>query len=148
MNPPLRQKDDRDAIIEAIKDGTVDAIVTDHAPHSEDEKKDISNCPNGIIGFETALKLGITYLINPGHITLNKLVKLMSFNPSKILGLNRGELKVGSIADITIFDSQTESVYTKESIVSKSKNSPYIGFNLAGQVKYTIVNGNIVYEGR
>ena len=72
----------------------------------------------------------------------------MSFNPSKILGLNRGELKVGSIADITIFDSQTESVYTKESIVSKSKNSPYIGFNLAGQVKYTIVNGNIVYEGR
>ena len=146
MNPPLREKEDVKAIIEAIKDGTIDAIATDHAPHSEEEKADILKCPNGIIGFETALKTCITYLIEPGHITLSKLIELMSFNPSKILKLNKGELKAGKVADITVFDKDTESVYTKESIVSKSKNSPYIGLKLKGQVKYTIVNGSIVYE--
>ena len=146
MSPPLREKADVKAIIESIKDGTIDVIVTDHAPHSENEKVDISSCPNGIIGFETALKLGITYLVDPGHITLTRLIELMSFNPSKLLGLDRGEIKVGAIADITIFNKDIESVYTKESIVSKSKNSPYIGLKLKGQVTNTIVNGNLVYS--
>ena len=147
MNPPLREQVDMDAIIEGLKDGTIDAIATDHAPHSEEEKeKGIMVCPNGIIGFETSLKLGITYLVKPGHITLLKLVELMSYNPSNILNLNKGKICENGCADLTIIDANLESIYTKESIVSKSKNSPYIGYSLTGEVMYTIVNGKIVYK--
>ena len=147
MNPPLRTAEDRRAIIEAIKDGTVDAIATDHAPHSVDEKNvPIDKAPNGIIGFETALKLSITNLVDKGHIDYMKLVELISYNPSKILNINRGKLEKGSIADITVFDPNYHGVYTEESIVSKSKNSPYIGMDLKGEVVYTIVDGNVVYK--
>ena len=147
MNPPLRTEEDRKAIIDAIKDGTIDAIITDHAPHAEEEKqKDLSSAPNGIIGFETALAATITNLVDKGYISYLDMVRVMSYNPAKILGINKGEIKQGFDADLTIFDPKIEYVYTKESIVSKSKNTPFIGKKLKGQVAYTIVSGKVVYQ--
>lgn len=146
MNPPLRNLEDQKAIIKGIQDGTIDNIITDHAPHSEEEKaKELSQAPNGIIGFETALSATISNLIKPGYITYKELVKLTSYNPGKIIKIDR-TIAENKIADITIFDPNIEYIYTKEDIVSKSKNSPFIGEKLKGQVKYTIVNGKIVYE--
>ena len=150
MNPPLREEKDRQAIIEGLKEGTIDCIITDHAPHSEEEKqKELSKAPNGIIGFETALSAEIMNLVDAGHIDYIDLVKLTSYNPAKILHIEseRGTIEVGKYADITIFDPNEEYIYTKEKIVSKSKNSPFINKKLKGKVKYTIVNGSIVYEG-
>lgn len=148
MNPPLRTEEDRQAIIQGLKDGTIDAIITDHAPHSEEEKaRELSKAPNGIIGFETALSATITNLVVPGHIDYLNMVRLMSYTPAKLLNLNdRGEIKEGMVADLTIFDPEVEYVYEKESIVSKSKNTPFIGKKLKGMVRYTIVGGNVVYE--
>lgn len=147
MNPPLREEKDKKAIIEGLKDGTIDAIITDHAPHAEEEKaKGLATAPNGIIGLETALAATITNLVDKGHITYLDMVRLMSYQPAKLLKIERGELKEGAIADITIFDPSKEYIYTKESIVSKSKNTPFIGKKLKGQVAYTIVDGRIVYE--
>lgn len=147
MNPPLREEKDRLAIIEGIKDGTIDCIITDHAPHSEEEKaRGLALAPNGIIGFETALGATITNLVLPGYITYQDMVRVMSYNPAKLLGIDRGEIAEGKIADITIFDPNREYVFLKDKIVSKSKNTPWINKNLKGQVKYTVVSGRIVYE--
>ena len=147
MNPPLRTEEDKEAIIKGLKDGTIDAIITDHAPHAEEEKaKGLTGAPNGIIGFETALAATITALVDKQKISYLDMVKLMSYNPAKILGIERGELKSGAVADITIFDPEIEYTYTKESIVSKSKNTPFIGKRLKGQVVYTLVNGRVVYK--
>ena len=147
MNPPLREEKDRLAIIEGIKDGTIDCIITDHAPHAEEEKaRGLAVAPNGIIGFETALGATITNLVIPGHITYQDMVRVMSYNPAQLLGIDRGEIAEGKIADLTIFDPNKEYVYLKENIVSKSKNTPWINKKLKGQVRYTIVSGRIVYE--
>lgn len=147
MNPPLREEKDRLAIIEGIKDGTIDCIITDHAPHAEEEKaRGLEKAPNGIIGFETALGATVTNLIIPGHISYQDMVRVMSYNPAKLLGIDRGEIAEGKVADLTIFDPSKEYVYTKENIVSKSKNTPWINKKLKGQVKYTVVSGRIVYE--
>mgnify|MGYP003305523909 CR=1 FL=1 len=147
MNPPLREEKDKQAIIEGIKEGTIDCIITDHAPHSEEEKaKGISSAPNGIIGFETALSAEIMNLVDVGHISYTDLVKVTSYNPAKILGIDKGILEEGKIADIVVFNPNEEYVYTKDMIVSKSKNSPFIDRKLKGKVKYTIVNGKIVYK--
>ena len=146
MNPPLREEKDRLAIIEGLKEGTIDCIVTDHAPHSEEEKqRELSKAPNGIIGFETALSAEIMNLVDNGNITYLDLVKLTSYNPAQLLKIDRGVIEEGKIADITIFDPNEEYVYLKENIVSKAKNTPFIDKKLKGKVKYTIVNGNIVY---
>lgn len=147
MNPPLREESDRQEIIKGLKDGTIDAIITDHAPHSEEEKnKDLAVAPNGIIGFETALSAIITNLINKDLIDEFDLVRLTSYTPAKILGIDRGEIKVGKIADITIYNPNEEYIYEKNDIVSKSKNTPFIGKKLKGRVVYTIVSGKIVYK--
>ena len=147
MNPPLREEKDKQAIIEGIKEGTIDCIITDHAPHSEEEKaKELSCAPNGIIGFETALSAEIMNLVDAGHISYTDLVKVTSYNPAKILGIDKGILEEGKIADIVVFNPNEEYVYTKDMIVSKSKNSPFIDRKLKGKVKYTIVNGKIVYK--
>ena len=147
MNPPLRTKEDMEEIIKAIQDGTIDCIITDHAPHSKEEKEQgLEKAPNGIIGFETALAGTITYLIDKGYINYLELVKITSYNPAKILGIDRGTIEKGKVADITIFDPNKEYIYTEDMIVSKSKNTPYIGKKLKGQVEYTIVNGNVVYK--
>lgn len=148
MNPPLRTEEDKQAIIQGLKDGTIDAIITDHAPHSEEEKaRELSKAPNGIIGFETALSATITNLVDPGYIDYLNMVRLMSYTPARLLKLDdRGEIKEGMTADLTIFDPNIEYVYEKESIVSKSKNTPFIRKKLKGMVQYTIVGGRIVYE--
>ncbi|MCI8444324.1 MAG: dihydroorotase [Clostridia bacterium] len=147
MNPPLREEKDRKAIIEGLKEGTIDCIITDHAPHAEEEKnQDLGKAPNGIIGFETALSAEIMNLIDTKALTYLDLVRITSYNPAKLIGIDRGTIEEGKIADITIFDPNEEYTYTKEMIVSKSKNTPFIGKKLKGKVKYTIVNGKIVYE--
>ena len=147
MNPPLREEKDRQAIIEGLKEGTIDCIITDHAPHSKEEKeRELSKAPNGIIGFETALSAEIMNLVDAGHISYLDLVKLTSYNPAQLLKIDRGTIEVGKIADITIFNPDEEYVYTEDMIVSKSKNSPFIGKKLKGKVKYTIVGGRIVYR--
>lgn len=147
MNPPLREEKDRKAIIEGLKEGTIDAIITDHAPHSEEEKnQDLKKAPNGIIGFETALSAEIMNLIDTGDLSYLDLVKVTSYNPAKLLNIDRGTIEEGKIADITIFDPNHKYLYTKDRIVSKSKNSPFIGKELKGKVKYTIVDGRIVYS--
>ena len=147
MNPPLRKKDDMQEIIKAIQDGTIDCIITDHAPHTKEEKEvELEKAPNGIIGFETALAATVTNLVGKGYISYLDMVRLTSYNPAKILNLDKGSLQEGKIADITIFNPNEEYIYQKEDIVSKSKNTPFIGKKLKGKVKYTIVNGNIVYE--
>lgn len=147
MNPPLRKKDDMQEIIKALQDGTIDCIITDHAPHTKEEKEvGLEKAPNGIIGFETALAATVTNLVDKGYISYLDMVRLISYNPAKILNLDKGSLQEGKIADITIFNPNEEYIYQKEDIVSKSKNTPFIGKKLKGRVKYTIVNGNIVYE--
>lgn len=147
MNPPLREEKDRLAIIEGLKEGTIDCIITDHAPHSEEEKmQDLLKAPNGIIGFETALSAEIMNLVDTGDLSYLDLVRLTSYSPAHLLKIDRGSIEVGKVADITVFDPNEEYVYTKEMIVSKAKNSPFIDKKLKGKVKYTIVNGNVVYK--
>lgn len=147
MNPPLRTEKDKVAIIKGLQDGTIDAIITDHAPHAEEEKnKELSSAPNGIIGFETALSATITALIDKGLLSYLDMVRLMSYSPAKLLELDKGEIKVGAVADICVFDPNKEYVYTKDMIVSKSKNTPFIGKTLKGEVRYTIVSGDIKFE--
>lgn len=147
MNPPLRKEEDMQEIIKALQDGTIDCIITDHAPHTKEEKEvELEKAPNGIIGFETALAATVTNLVDKGYISYLDMVRLTSYNPAKILNLDKGSLQKGKVADITIFNPNEEYIYQKEDIVSKSKNTPFIGKKLKGRVKYTIVNGNIVYE--
>ena len=148
MNPPLREEKDRLAIIEGLKDGTIDCMITDHAPHTDEEKAvGLATAPNGIIGFETALGAAITNLVDKGLITYKEMVRFMSYRPAEILGLkSKGSIEVGKDADITIFDPNREYVFLKEKIVSKSKNSPWINKKLKGQVRYTVVGGRVVYE--
>ncbi len=145
VNPPLRTQKDVEAVIEGLCDDTIDIIATDHAPHHKDEKETEFNlAANGIIGFETALPLAFTMLVKPGHMTLGKIVEKMCSKPSAILGLRKGTIETGSIADITIFDPSTENIVDVSSFKSKAKNSPFNGFRLSGKVKYTIAAGNVV----
>ncbi len=148
VNPPLRTADDVKAIIEGIADDTIDIIATDHAPHHSDEKNvEFSLALNGMVGFETALPLAITYLVKTGAITINKLVEKMCLNPSKLLCISKGTLEVGGSADITIVDVNEEFVVEAQGFSSKSKNSPFGGMKLSGSVWSTIVGGKtIVYE--
>lgn len=142
MNPPLRTEEDRLAIIEAVKDGTVDAIVTDHAPHHIDEKRlEFDKAMNGIIGLETSLSLGITNLVKSGEITLGDLIYKMSTAPAKILGIEGGEIKAGAAADLTIFDLDESITVDVSTFQSKSKNCPYDGMKLYGKVYNTILDG-------
>lgn len=148
MNPPLREEKDRKAIIEGLKEGTIDCIITDHAPHSKEEKEQpLAKAPNGIIGFETALPAEIMNLIDTKELDYFDLVRLTSYTPASLIKIDRGTLEEGKVADIAIFDENEKYVYTEEMIVSKSKNSPFIGKELKGKVKYTIVGGRVVYEG-
>lgn len=144
MNPPLRTEDDVEAIKEGLKDGTIDCIVTDHAPHHIDEKRcEFANAKNGIIGFETSLGLGIKYLVKTGVLTMTQLIEKMSVNPSRILGISKGSLSVGKSADITVFNSDKEWTVDINALNSKSKNSPYDGWTLLGKPEYVIVGGKI-----
>ena len=145
MNPPLRTERDRQAVIEGLKDGTIDMIATDHAPHSIDEKsKPLTEAPSGIIGLETSLALGITELVKPGHLTLLELMRKMSQNPAALYHLPCQGITEGAPADLVIFDVDEE--WKVESFRSKAVNSPFKGWTLTGRVHYTICEGKIVYS--
>ncbi len=145
MNPPLREAADVAAIKEGLRDGTIDAIATDHAPHHIDEKDIEFNCAmNGIIGLETSLPLSLQ-LVRDGIINLNELVEKMSCNPSKLLDLGRGTLQVGAIADITVIDPDLAWRVEAEKLASKSKNSPWLGQQMIGGATATVVNGIPVF---
>ena len=145
MNPPLREETDRLAIIEGLKDGTIDIIATDHAPHSAEEKeKPLTEAPSGIIGLETALSLGVTNLVHTGELSMSKLLAAMTCNPAKMYGLDAGTIEEGKKADLVIFSADEEWIVGDYE--SKSTNSPFTGMSLKGVVKHTIVEGKIVYS--
>ncbi|MCA9405385.1 MAG: dihydroorotase [Candidatus Omnitrophica bacterium] len=148
VNPPLRTPEDIEAIREGLKDGTIDCIVTDHAPHSQEDKEvDIDHAPFGMIGLETSVGLTVTELVKKDVISWTKMVDLMSTAQARIIGLkNKGVIKEGYDADITIIDPDKEWEFKKEDIVSKSKNSPFIGQKLTGQVSWTIYQGKVSYS--
>ena len=145
MNPPLREQRDCEAIIEGFCDGTIDAMITDHAPHSPEEKADFEKAPNGIIGLETALALGVTNLVREDVLTMPQLMEKMSLNPAILYHLegNKGHLRTGADADLVLFDPNEK--WTVKEFKSKATNSPFIGEELYGKVKYTICGGKIAY---
>ncbi len=145
MNPPLREEADRQAIIQGLADGTIDIIATDHAPHTMEEKaKPITEAPSGIIGLETALPLGITELVNKGYLNMMQLLRVMSTNPADMYHLDAGYLAEGGPADLILIDTKAkESVWE---FASKASNSPFVGWELTGQVKLTVCGGKIAYQ--
>lgn len=144
MNPPLRTEQDRQMLIEGLKDGTIDMIATDHAPHSKEEKERLlTEAPSGILGLETALALGITNLVKPGHLTMSQLMEKMSLNPARLYKLDCGCMEPGAPADLVIFDAGRQ--WKVEGFESKSSNSPFLGETLTGKVMYTICGGKVVY---
>lgn len=145
MNPPLRTEEDRMKLIEGLKDNTIELIATDHAPHTEEEKNvSFGKAPSGITGLETSLALGVTNLVKAGHLTMMELIEKMTLNPAKLYNMPYGTLKEGSRADIVLFNE--DELWTVEDFSSKSKNSPFIGHELYGKVKYTICKGKVVYR--
>jgi dihydroorotase len=147
VNPPLRTQRDVDAIKEGLRDGTIDVIATDHAPHHRDEKlQEFDKSPSGISGFETALSLSLN-LIHEGVLTLAMLVEKMSFNPAKLLNISKGTLKAGDYADIILVDLNKEFKVEPEKFISKGKNTPFEGWTLRGMPMITICKGNI-YDWR
>ena len=146
MSPPLRTENDRMAVVKGLEDGTIDAIATDHAPHTPKEKSDFLSAPNGVIGMETSLAAGITFLVKPGYITLCKLMRLMSFSPAGILGINAGTLNSGAPADVVLFDPGEEWAVDVSKLHGKSRNAVFKGKKLTGKVKMTICRGKIVYR--
>lgn len=145
MNPPLREEADRMAVIEGLKDGTIDLIATDHAPHSEEEKsRPITEAPSGIIGLETAFALAISNLVKPGYLTLPQLFDRMSLAPSKMYHLPYGTIEEGGVADLIIFDDEQQVTFDK--FVSRSSNSPFLGQTFYGTIDMTICKGEIAYK--
>lgn len=147
MNPPLREEEDRLAIIEGLRDGTIDMIATDHAPHSAEEKaKPLTEAPSGIIGLETSLSLGIRELVNKGYLSMMELIEKMSAAPARLYHLDAGYLAEGGPADLVVFDPKKEWVVND--FASKAANSPFVGETMPGVVRYTICGGKIVYGGK
>jgi dihydroorotase len=147
MNPPLRTADDVAALQEAVRDGTIDLVATDHAPHHYDEKeREFSDAPNGIVGLETALAVVVTHLVVPGILTWPTLVDRMSTTPARVFGLTGGTLRRESVADVTIFDPAAEWTVDPDNFLSKGRNSPYRGKRLTGRATCTIVGGRIVFR--
>lgn len=147
MNPPLRGKADKEALIQALQDNVLEAIATDHAPHSKEEKEQsMRKAPFGIVGSETAYALTVTELVRTGKLTMTQLVERMSASPAKILGINKGSLQVGMAADITIADTDTSWTIDPEKFYSKGKNTPFAGKEVYGKVYYTIVDGEVAFH--
>ena len=147
MNPPLRTAEDIEALIEGLADGTVDAIATDHAPHTSKEKEtDFASAPFGVIGLETALALALDRLYHKNKLTLPRLVELFSTGPARVLGVEGGTLKPGTLADLTLFNPELEWTYHDAEGRSKSRNSPFDGWTFKGAPAATIVAGNILYR--
>jgi len=149
MNPPLRTDDDVEALVEGLADGTIDCIATDHAPHNPNEKMlEFDRAPFGIMGLETALGLALTRLYHTGKISLNRLVELFTVNAARIINKPLGTLQAGAEGDVTLFDTDSEWMYDVNQTRSKSRNCPFHGMKLKGQVAATIVGGKLVYQGQ
>lgn len=148
MNPPLRTSEDVKAIIDGLCDGTLDAVATDHAPHTVEEKSDFEQAPNGSIGMETSLAVALTYLVKTGLLSFEELVRKMSVNPAEILGINAGTLTIGAPADIALVDIDEEWTVDVEKLHGKSKNTPFKCKKLCGKVKKTFLNGRLVFEDK
>lgn len=146
MNPPLRTQNDVNAVIEGIIDGTVDCIVTDHAPHTAEEKKIFSKAPNGVVGLETSLSATLTALYHTGKISLQRVIELMSVNPRKILGLEIHDIKEGECAEFTVVDLERVWTVEPEKLHSKSKNTVFKGMTLKGKPLMTVTKGKIRYN--
>ena len=146
MNPPLRAEADRLAMIEAVKDGTIDVIATDHAPHTPAEKADFLNAPNGSIGMETSFAGAYTALVKTGVLTLSELVEKMSVRPAQILGIEAGMIGAGQTADIVLIDENEEWTVDENKLHGKSRNTPFKGMTLQGKVKVTVCGGRVVYN--
>jgi dihydroorotase len=147
MNPPLRTADDVAALQEGVRDGTIDLVATDHAPHHYDEKeREFSDAPNGIVGLETALAVVVTHLVVPGILDFPTLVDRMSTTPARVFGLTGGTLRRGSVADITVFDPAVEWTVDPDTFLSKGRNSPYRGKQLKGRATCTVVGGRVVFQ--
>ena len=149
MNPPLRTAEDQEAIIEGLKDGTIDIIATDHAPHTDYEKdKEFDYAPNGILGLETALPITLQVLLRKNKFRLAKIIDLMTRKPAELLGLPAGTLTPGAAADICLFDPKEKWTYDAKAGFSKSANSPWDGEELQGRIKTTIDDGKVVFDGK
>lgn len=146
MNPPLRAEEDRLAMIEAVRDGTIDVIATDHAPHTPEEKADFLKAPNGSIGMETSFAGAYTALVKTGVLTLGELVEKMSVRPAEILGIETGSIGAGQVADIVLIDENEEWVVDPDKLHGKSRNTPFKGMTLQGKVKVTVCGGKVVYN--
>ena len=147
MNPPLRTAEDVEAVREAVKDGTIDLVATDHAPHHYDEKeREFADAPNGIVGLETALAVIVTNLVESGQLTFFDLVNRMSCTPARLFNLPGGSLKRGATADVTVFDPKTRWKVDPSAFLSKGRNTPYVGMTLVGRAACTIVAGSVVYQ--
>ena len=149
MNPPLRAREDMEALIKGLQDDIMDVISTDHAPHSAEEKaKDLEHSPFGIVGLETSVALTVTNLVKKGYLTPMQMAAKMSYNPAKVLGIPKGTLDEGKIADITIIDPDKEYTIDVNTFESKGKNTPFDGYKVSGEVEYTILNGKVVYSNK
>lgn len=148
MNPPLRTKEDVEAITEGVCDGTIDCIVTDHAPHTAEEKADFEKAPNGVVGLETSLAVTLTRLYHTGKLPLSRIVRLMCINPRKILNISGGKLSEGEPADIAIVDLNEEWTVDPAKLHGKSHNTCFKGEKLKGKVKMTVLDGKIVYTDK
>lgn len=148
MNPPLREREDVEALIDGLKKGIIDVISTDHAPHGEEEKKKGFASPFGIVGLETSVALTMTELVHKGILTPMEMAERMSYTPAKILGVDKGSLAEGKCADIVLIDPEKEYIIRKEEFASKGKNTPFDGKKVKGCVMMTIVDGKIVYENK
>ncbi len=146
MNPPLREEIDRLAIEQAVVDGVIDCIVTDHAPHSAEEKADFEKAPNGVVGLETSLAATLTALYHTGKLSLQDIVRLMSETPAKLLKVAGGRLEEGAPADLALVDLNESWVVVPEKLHSKSKNTVFKGMTLRGKVKITLLDGEVVFE--
>ena len=147
MNPPLRTDDDRQAILRGLADGTIDAIVSDHAPHHQDEKEmDFADAPFGISGLETAVSLALDRLIRPGILDVAALIRMMSTAPAAIVGVPGGNLKEGSPGDLTLLDLERTVTVDSGSFVSKGRNTPFGGITLRGGPAATVVGGRVVWQ--
>lgn len=149
MNPPLRAREDMEALIKGLQDDIMDVISTDHAPHSAEEKaKDLEHAPFGIVGLETSVALTVTNLVKKGYLTPMQMAAKMSYNPAKVLGIPKGTLDEGKIADITIINPDKEYTIDVNTFESKGKNTPFDGYKVSGEVEYTILNGKVVYSNK
>ncbi|MGA1194993.1 MAG: amidohydrolase family protein, partial [Candidatus Latescibacterota bacterium] len=147
MSPPLRAKEDQDAVIAGLQDGTIDALATDHAPHTNQEKlRAFTEAPNGILGFETAVGILFTKLVHTHILSLNDTIAKLSIEPARILGIEGGTLSIGKMADITVIDPNQEWIVDANQFKSKSRNTPFHGWTLKGRAILTMLGGRITHQ--